>query len=79
MALPPYSNEVYLDWSDESNQNAMRAALQKVEGELGKSYPLIIGGKEVETDGEILSVNPPTPRNSSDTSRAPPSVKQTWP
>ncbi len=61
MALPPYSNEVYLDWSDETNQNAMRTALQKVEGELGKSYPLIIGGKEVETDGEITSVNPAAP------------------
>ncbi|MGB3633408.1 MAG: L-glutamate gamma-semialdehyde dehydrogenase [Rubrobacteraceae bacterium] len=61
MALPPYSNEVYLDWSDESNQNSMRTALQKVEGELGKSYPLIIGGKEIETDGEITSVNPSDP------------------
>jgi 1-pyrroline-5-carboxylate dehydrogenase len=61
MALPPYSNEVYLDWSDETNQNNMHAALQKVEGELGKSYPLIIGGKRVETDGEITSVNPAKP------------------
>jgi 1-pyrroline-5-carboxylate dehydrogenase len=61
MALPHYSNEVYLDWSDETNQNSMRTALQKVEGELGKSYPLIIGGKEVETDGEITSVNPSEP------------------
>jgi 1-pyrroline-5-carboxylate dehydrogenase len=61
MGLPPYKNEPYIDWSDESNQNAMRAALQKVEGELGRSYPLIIGGKLVETDGEILSVNPAKP------------------
>ncbi|HZY65406.1 MAG TPA: L-glutamate gamma-semialdehyde dehydrogenase [Rubrobacteraceae bacterium] len=61
MALPPYKNEPYLDWSDESNQNSMRNALQSVEGELGKSYPLIIGGKEVETDGEITSVNPANP------------------
>ncbi len=61
MALPPYSNEPYLDWSDETNQNAMRAALQKVEGELGKSYPLVIGGKRVETDGEIPSINPAKP------------------
>ncbi len=61
MGLPPYKNEPYLDWSDESNQNVMRAALQKVEGELGKSYPLVIGGKPVETDGEIPSVNPAKP------------------
>jgi 1-pyrroline-5-carboxylate dehydrogenase len=61
MALTPYKNEPYLDWSDESNQNAMRSALQKVEGELGKSYPLVIGGNRVETDGEITSVNPAKP------------------
>ncbi|CAN5906534.1 L-glutamate gamma-semialdehyde dehydrogenase [soil metagenome] len=61
MALPQYRVEPYLDWSEESNQNEMRAALQKVEGELGRSYPLIIGGKRVETDGEIISVNPAQP------------------
>jgi 1-pyrroline-5-carboxylate dehydrogenase len=61
MGLLPYKNEPYLDWSDESNQEAMRAALEEVEGYLGKSYPLIIGGKPVETDGEIISDNPSDP------------------
>jgi 1-pyrroline-5-carboxylate dehydrogenase len=61
MGLLPYKNEPYLDWSDESNQEAMRAALKEVEGYLGKSYPLIIGGKPIETDGEIISVNPSDP------------------
>ena len=61
MGLLPFKNEVYLDWSDEANQNNMRAALQKVEGELGKSYPLVIGGERIETDGEIPSVNPANP------------------
>ncbi len=61
MGLLPYKNEPYLDWSDESNQKAMRAALKEVGGSLGKSYPLIIGGKPVETDGEIPSVNPSNP------------------
>ena len=61
MGLLPYKNEPYLDWSDESNQNAMRVALKEVGGSLGKSYPLIIGGKPVETDGEIRSVNPSNP------------------
>jgi len=61
MGLLPYKNEPYLDWSDESNQEAMWAALQEVEGYLGKSYPLIIGGKPIETDGEIVSVNPSDP------------------
>ena len=61
MGLLPYKNEPYLDWSDESNQKAMRAALGEVGNSLGKSYPLIIGGKPVETDREIPSVNPSNP------------------
>ncbi len=61
MGLLPYKNEPYLDWSDESNQGAMQAALEEVGNSLGKSYPLIIGGKPVETDGEIPSVNPSNP------------------
>jgi 1-pyrroline-5-carboxylate dehydrogenase len=61
MGLIPYRNEPYLDWSDEANVKAMRSAMQDVRGQLGESYPLVIGGKRVETDGEILSVNPANP------------------
>ncbi|HET7480200.1 MAG TPA: L-glutamate gamma-semialdehyde dehydrogenase [Rubrobacteraceae bacterium] len=61
MGLIPYKNETYLDWSDEKNVSAMQAALKDVEGQLGKSYPLVIGGKRLETDGEISSVNPANP------------------
>ena len=61
MGLIPYKNETYLDWTEKSNQNAMRTVLKDVEGQLGNSYPLVIGGKRVETDGEILSVNPANP------------------
>jgi 1-pyrroline-5-carboxylate dehydrogenase len=61
MGLLPYKNEPYLDWTDESNQKAMRAALEEVGNSLGKSYPLVIGGKPVETDAEIPSVNPSNP------------------
>ena len=61
MGLIPYKNEEYLDWSDEKNVEAMRAALTDVGSRLGRSYPAIIGGKRVETDGEIVSVNPANP------------------
>lgn len=61
MGLIPYKNEVYLDWSDEKNVSTMQAALKDVEGQLGKSYPLVIGGKRIETDGEISSVDPSNP------------------
>ena len=44
MELIPYKNEEYIDWSDE-NVEAMRVALEKVGGELNRSYPAVIGGK----------------------------------
>ena len=61
MGLIPYKNEEYLDWSDGRNVEAMRAALEDVGSRLGGSYPAIIGGKRIETDGEIDSVNPANP------------------
>jgi len=61
VGLTPYKNEVYLDWSDAHNVSAMQAALKDVAGQLGGSYPLVIGGKRLETDGEISSVDPSKP------------------
>jgi 1-pyrroline-5-carboxylate dehydrogenase len=61
MGLLPYSNEPYLDWSEGANVEKMRAALAEVEGQLDRAYPAVIGGKRVETDGEISSVNPANP------------------
>src|ERR671933_876590 len=61
MGLIPYKNEPGLDWSDEANIEAMRAALEEVGNSLDKSYPLIIGGERIEPDGEIVSVNPANP------------------
>jgi 1-pyrroline-5-carboxylate dehydrogenase len=61
MGLIPYKNEPGLDWSDKANLEAMRAALGEVGSSLGKSYPLVIGGERIETDSEIVSVNPANP------------------
>ena len=61
MGLIPYKNEPGLDWSDEANVKAMRGALEEVGNSLGKSYPLVIGGERIETDGEIVSINPANP------------------
>src|SRR5919205_3748085 len=61
MGLIPYKNEAYLDWSDEGNVAAMQAALKDVGSRLGRSHPAIIGGERIETDGEIVSVNPANP------------------
>ncbi|MBM3266789.1 MAG: L-glutamate gamma-semialdehyde dehydrogenase [Candidatus Sericytochromatia bacterium] len=57
----PFRNEDPVDWTDESNVRRMREALAKVRGELGREYPLIIGGKRVMTEGKIRSINPSNP------------------
>ena len=40
---------------------AMRAALEKVRGELGREYDLIIAGKRLRTQDKITSLNPAVP------------------
>ena len=37
---------------------AMRAALAKVKSELGREYPLVIGGERINTDAKLESINP---------------------
>ncbi len=39
----------------------MEAALAKVKGQLGRTYPLVIGGKRVETEATFNSINPADP------------------
>lgn len=56
--LMPYQVEPYEDFAIPSNREKMEAALKKVESELGREYPLIIGGKEVKTKDRIVSINP---------------------
>jgi 1-pyrroline-5-carboxylate dehydrogenase len=61
MATPTISefrNEAYADFSQPANRQAMEAALQKVRGELGREYPLRIGGELISTGDKLVSVNP---------------------
>src|SRR5690625_3917483 len=53
-----YRHEPFTDFSIEENREAMKAALKKVEAELGKEYPLIINGERITTEEKIVSVNP---------------------
>ncbi|WLV25310.1 L-glutamate gamma-semialdehyde dehydrogenase [Aciduricibacillus chroicocephali] len=57
----PYRHEPFTDFENEDNRKAMLQALDQVKGELGKTYPLIIGGERVETEDKIVSVNPANP------------------
>ena len=53
-----FRNEPFTDFSKEENAAAMRAALEKVKGQLGRQYPLVIGGERIETGAFIDSINP---------------------
>lgn len=56
-----FTNEPSLDFSVEENRAAMQLALRTVEAQLGRRYPLIIGGERRETGEWIRSVNPGKP------------------
>ena len=57
----PFVNEPAVDFSKEDNARKMRAAIEKVRGELGREYDLIIGGQHVKTSEKIKSINPAKP------------------
>ncbi len=57
----PFKNEPFFDFTKEDNVRKMRAALDKVRGQLGREYDLIIGGKRVKTTDKIKSINPAKP------------------
>src|SRR5277367_2675088 len=71
MAAPPrmqtrlhetaYKNEAFVDFTKEENVRKMRNALDKVRGQLGREYDLIIGGKRTKTSDKIRSINPAKP------------------
>jgi 1-pyrroline-5-carboxylate dehydrogenase len=58
---PEFQNEPLVDFAREENRRAMEAALAKVKGQLGRTYPLVIGGKRVETEATFNSINPADP------------------
>src|SRR3954471_5725279 len=53
-----FSNEPFTDFSKEENARAMREAIEKVKGQLGREYPLVIGGERIKTEGKHESFNP---------------------
>jgi 1-pyrroline-5-carboxylate dehydrogenase len=59
--LPPYQSEPLTDFSKPDIQAAFRAALEKVKSDLGKTYPLVIGGEEIMSADMFPSINPSRP------------------
>ncbi len=62
MEIGEFRNTALVDFTDPANVQRMEAALAKVRGALGKTYPVIIGGREIH-EGKVLdSVNPADPK-----------------
>ncbi len=61
LELGPFRNEPLTDFTKPENQQAMKAAIEKVRKELGREYPLVIGGQKVFTKDKLRSINPAKP------------------
>src|SRR4051794_40654229 len=53
-----FRNEPFTDFTKEENARAMRDAIAKVQSELGREYPLVIGGERIKTGDFLESINP---------------------
>src|SRR5260370_39003668 len=53
-----FRNEPLTDFSKEENAQAMRSALEKVKRQVGREYPLVIGGERITTDAKLDTFNP---------------------
>jgi 1-pyrroline-5-carboxylate dehydrogenase len=59
--LTPYIPESLTRFADPHEEAAMRAALQKVKGQLDTKYPLMINGQAIMLDHTFNSINPARP------------------
>ena len=53
-----FRNEPLTDFTKEENAAAMRSAIKTVQSELGREYPLVIGGERIKTGSTLESINP---------------------
>ncbi|MFC4769350.1 L-glutamate gamma-semialdehyde dehydrogenase [Effusibacillus consociatus] len=53
-----FRNEPFTNFAVPANKEAMQTALAKVKAELGKEYPLVIGGEKIFTEKKAKSLNP---------------------
>ncbi len=57
----PYAPEPFTDFAVGTHAEGYRAALELVAGRLGATWPLVIGGRRIATDGTFPSVDPCAP------------------
>lgn len=58
MAIYTYQTEALTDFTQEENIKKYQQGLKTVEGYMGKTYDLIIGGKRIKTGKQMVSLNP---------------------
>jgi len=56
--LKSYKHEPFTNFADEKNKLAFQDALAYVQSQLGKDYPVVIGGESITTEEKIISINP---------------------
>jgi RHH-type proline utilization regulon transcriptional repressor/proline dehydrogenase/delta 1-pyrroline-5-carboxylate dehydrogenase len=56
-----FINEPTVDFTRPQVREAFPSALAEVRARLGRTYPLLVGGREVRTDDTLASVNPARP------------------
>ena len=56
--LDEFKNEPFTDFTNPVNAEAMKAALAKVESELGREYPMVINGEKIMLPEKFQSTNP---------------------
>ena len=59
--VPPFRNEAHTDFTRADARERMQTALRHMRGEFSRSYPLLIGVREVRTSREEASINPANP------------------
>jgi 1-pyrroline-5-carboxylate dehydrogenase len=59
--VTPFRNEPIRDFSDPADRRSLEEALARARGELGRRYPLVIGGEKLGGAGTIASINPARP------------------
>lgn len=61
MGVIPFRNEPLTDFTRPEHIQAFKQALELVESQFGREYPLVIGGERIMTAEQIVSTNPARP------------------
>lgn len=59
--MKKFKNERLTNFKNARNRRSMEKAIRKVERQLGREYPLIIGGKRIKIGNKFKSINPANP------------------